>query len=67
MSHLTVNLLGPPEITFAEEPLKFRSRKIVALLVYLVVTGERQPREKLVDLLWPGRDMTRGWPPYATG
>ena len=60
MTHLRLKFLGSPEVTFAGDLLKFRSRKVLGLLIYLVVTGERQSREKLVDLLWPGSDYQRG-------
>ena len=60
MTQLILNFLGSPEVTFADKPLKFRSRKVLGLLIFLVVTGERQSREKLVDLLWPQSDYKKG-------
>jgi DNA-binding SARP family transcriptional activator len=35
------------------QPLSFRTRKALALLVYLVVEGGMQSREALINLLWP--------------
>ena len=59
MAQLTLNLLGPFTVTLDEQPLKrFRSRKIQALLAYLVTEeafqpGVTQSREGLMTLLWP--------------
>jgi DNA-binding SARP family transcriptional activator len=51
---LTIRLLGGPEITVGGQPLSFRTRKALAVLVYLVVEGGMQSRETLINLLWPG-------------
>ncbi len=56
---LQIRLLGVPTVTFQERPLKFRSRKVLALLVYLLVTGERHNRNSLMALLWPESDPKR--------
>ena len=53
MSRLNIRLLGSPEISYAEQPLSFRTRKVFALLVYLVVEKGMHSRELLMDLLWP--------------
>ena len=37
MASLTIRLLGVPEVYLGERPLSFRTRKVLALLVYLVV------------------------------
>jgi DNA-binding SARP family transcriptional activator/tetratricopeptide (TPR) repeat protein len=50
---LTIRLLGSPEITVGGQPLSFRTRKALALLVYLVVEEGMQSRETLINLLWP--------------
>jgi DNA-binding SARP family transcriptional activator/tetratricopeptide (TPR) repeat protein len=52
MAPLTIRLLGSPEITAAGQPLSFRTRKVLALLVYLVVEGGMHSREALMTLLW---------------
>ncbi|HEX6302796.1 MAG TPA: BTAD domain-containing putative transcriptional regulator, partial [Anaerolineales bacterium] len=53
MAPLNMRLLGPPEITIDQRPLSFRTRKVLALLVYLVVEGGMVSREALMALLWP--------------
>jgi DNA-binding SARP family transcriptional activator len=53
MSPLIIRLLGNPEITFGGKPLSFRTRKALALLVYLTVEGGMHSREALMTLLWP--------------
>jgi predicted ATPase/DNA-binding SARP family transcriptional activator len=53
MAGLSVRLLGSPEITAGQQPLSFRTRKVLALLVYLVVEGGMHRREGLMALLWP--------------
>jgi DNA-binding SARP family transcriptional activator len=53
MSRLTIWLLGPPQIEVDGAPLRVDTRKAVALLGYLAVTGRPARREVLADLLWP--------------
>jgi DNA-binding SARP family transcriptional activator/tetratricopeptide (TPR) repeat protein len=53
MAPLIIRLLGSPEVTFGGQPLSFRTRKALALLVYLIVEGGMQRREALMTLLWP--------------
>ena len=60
MSRLTLKLLGPPEVSRAGTPLHFRSRKELALLLYLVSEGGRHTREKLVELFWPRSGESKG-------
>jgi predicted ATPase/DNA-binding SARP family transcriptional activator len=48
-----MRLLGNPEITAGEQALSFRTRKVLALLIYLVVEGGMHSRESLMALLWP--------------
>jgi len=50
---LTILLLGSPEITAGQQSLYFRTRKVLALLIYLVVEGGMHSREALMALLWP--------------
>lgn len=60
MSRLKLSCLGPPEIYYDDQPLTFRTRKALALLIYLATEGGRQPREKLTALFWPESDTGRG-------
>jgi len=53
-------LLGAPRIEQDGEQLQVDTRKAVALLAYLAVTGECHRRATLVDLLWPEYDRQRG-------
>jgi DNA-binding SARP family transcriptional activator len=53
MAQLTIRLLGSPEITIEGQPVSFRTRKVLALLVYLAVEGGMHSREALMALLWP--------------
>ena len=57
---LEIRLLGPVEIRVDGAPLSVDTRKAVALLAYLAVSGRPQDREHLVDLLWPDYDEERG-------
>ena len=56
---LEVHLLGPPEILVDGHPMKVDTRKAVALLAYLAVTGTPHNRDVLATLLWPGDDPDR--------
>lgn len=58
MGLLRLALLGSPQLYYDEQPVVFPTRKALALLVYLVVEGGMQPRDKLLTLLWP--DSGRG-------
>lgn len=55
MALLTLNVLGAPQVTRADgTALTFRSRKALALLVYLAVEGRQEhSRGSLLGLLWP--------------
>src|SRR3712207_3264724 len=59
MSQLDFSLLGAPEIRHEGQPLRFRSRKVLALLVYLALTGGRHNRKQLALLFWPESDAER--------
>ncbi|HEX2369834.1 MAG TPA: BTAD domain-containing putative transcriptional regulator, partial [Acidimicrobiia bacterium] len=56
---LRVHLLGPPDILVDGHPMKVDTRKAVALLAYLAVTGTPHSRDVLATLLWPGDDPDR--------
>lgn len=60
--------LGSPELRApGGEPIRFRTKKHLALLVYLAVES-RQPqrRERLADLLWPEASPSEGRHSLAT-
>jgi len=61
MSSLKLYLLGPPRLERDGVSLQFDSRKIMALIAYLTVTGpaEGQSRETLITLLWPELEPSR--------
>jgi DNA-binding SARP family transcriptional activator len=49
-----------PKVQLARQVLTFRTRKALALLVYLVVEDGFQAREKLTEFMWPESDVQRG-------
>lgn len=55
-NQLNLQFLGAPQVSFQGKALKFRSRKVLALLIYLIVTREFHNRETLMVLLWPNSD-----------
>jgi DNA-binding SARP family transcriptional activator/tetratricopeptide (TPR) repeat protein len=56
---LSIRLLGPPEVSFKEQPLQFRIKKALALLCYLAAEGGRPSRRELAELLWPQSEERR--------
>jgi DNA-binding SARP family transcriptional activator len=60
MGRLIFRLLGTPEVSHAEQPLTFQTRKVLALLAYLVVEQGVHSRDKITALLWPESDEERG-------
>ena len=60
MSHLSLMLLGTPVITYADQIITFRTRKALALLVYLAVERGLHAREALATLLWPESEASQG-------
>jgi predicted ATPase/DNA-binding SARP family transcriptional activator len=53
MSHLKLLLLGPPHIELDDAEVVVDTRKAVALLAYLALTGQRERRDTIAALLWP--------------
>ncbi len=53
---LVVRLLGPVQISRDDQPIAMRGYKPVALLAYLLVTGQAHTRQHLLDLLFDGPD-----------
>jgi len=60
MSHLHLAFLGHPEVRHGGQSLAFRTRKTLALLIYLVVEGGMHSRERLTALFWPESDRSAG-------
>ncbi|MBT3189267.1 MAG: hypothetical protein HN335_09745, partial [Anaerolineae bacterium] len=59
-SNLTISLLGGLRITQNGVAVSgFASRKVEALLVYLVCNPRPHPRETLATLFWPEHNQTR--------
>ena len=60
MTELRLALLGPPLVLRDGLPVTFDTRKAIALLALLAVTGREHSREHLADLLWPEADSAKG-------
>src|SRR5256885_1222747 len=58
--HLHLRLLGAPEVRRDDQVVHFRSRKVLALLIYLAVSGGEHSRRRLAQLFWPESDAQRG-------
>jgi DNA-binding SARP family transcriptional activator len=56
---LRISLLGTPVIEVGGGPLQVDTRKAVALLAFLAVTGHAHSRAVVADLLWPELDGER--------
>ena len=56
---LTIALLGAPRIEVDGRPLRVDTRKAIALLAYLAVTGHAHGRDHLTALLWSDSDDER--------
>ena len=56
---LSLRLLGPPQIELDGAPVEVDTRKAIALLAYLAVTGQAHSREALAALLWPEYEAER--------
>ena len=59
---VAIRLLGPVQVEVDRAPLTVDTRKAIALLAYLAVTGRPASRETLAALLWPesGDEEARG-------
>src|SRR5688500_8826734 len=56
---LVISVLGAPRVARGDEVVTFDTRKAIALVAYLAVTGRPQRRETLAALLWPEADDSR--------
>ncbi|MEO8328584.1 MAG: AAA family ATPase, partial [Candidatus Nanopelagicales bacterium] len=54
-----ITLFGSPRIERDGQPLRFDTRKALALLAYLAVTDRPQRRNILASMLWPGSDQVK--------
>jgi DNA-binding SARP family transcriptional activator len=58
-NELSLALLGPPVVKRDGAPVTFDTRKAVALLALLAVTGREHTREQVAGLLWPDADEAK--------
>jgi len=59
--------MGQPSLFAASgEPIRFRTKKHLALLIYLAVEAKTHRRERLAELLWPKVSPTEGRHSLAT-
>lgn len=59
MSQLKLFFLGPPRLERDGRPVEVDTRKAIALMAYLTVTGESHSRDALATLFWPDYDQSR--------
>ncbi|MCB0158032.1 MAG: hypothetical protein KDD83_07860, partial [Caldilineaceae bacterium] len=52
-------LFGAPKLEWDSQPVRLPTRKSMALLIFLAMTGEEQSRERLSTLFWPDQDERR--------
>ncbi|MDL9980865.1 AfsR/SARP family transcriptional regulator [Microbacterium sp. ASV49] len=53
MAEAQILLFGPPRVRRGDAEVRFDTRKAVALLAVLAVTGQPHGRDALTELLWP--------------
>lgn len=58
MAGLRIMLFGYPRVELDGQEVNVDTRKAVALLAYLAVTGESPSRDTIAALLWPDYDQT---------
>ena len=59
MARTTITLLGAPRVEHDGVPVEVDTRKAIALVAYLAVTGRRHTRDALAGLLWPEYNQAR--------
>jgi DNA-binding SARP family transcriptional activator len=52
-------LLGPPSIERGGKTIELDTRKAIALLAYLALSGQPQGRDRIAAMLWPDADTER--------
>ena len=57
MPDLKLFLLGSPRVEHAGVQINMDTRKAIALLAYLAITGQHHSRDALAVLLWPEYDQ----------
>jgi len=60
MAQLDIQLFGFPTLLLAGEAAVVDTRKALALVAYLAMTGQPQSRDTLAAFLWPDYDEDRG-------
>ncbi len=60
IDYLSLALLGVPIVQHAGREVTFRTRKALALLIYLAVEGGIHSRDELAALFWPESDQSKG-------
>ncbi|HEU4673788.1 MAG TPA: BTAD domain-containing putative transcriptional regulator [Candidatus Limnocylindrales bacterium] len=56
LARRAIHLLGPVQVVVGGRPIAVDTRKAIALVAYLAVTGRPASREGLAALLWPESD-----------
>jgi len=59
MGDLDIRLFGPPRVRLGGADVRFDTRKAVAMLAVLAVTGREHGRDALAAMLWPELDRVR--------
>jgi predicted ATPase len=59
MSGLKLFLFGPPRVELNSSAVDIKRRKVMALLIYLVVTGQPHSRDALATLFYPDYSQSR--------
>ncbi len=59
MSQIRIELLGAPRLLRDGRPVEVDTRKAIALLAYLVITGVPHTRDSLAALFYPDSDQER--------
>lgn len=57
---LRLDLLGSPQVCLGDQPIVLRTRKTLALLVYLAIEHGPHQREQMADLFWPEAEAEDG-------
>jgi len=61
MERLWINTLGGIQIKLGGDTIALSRNKASALLVFLAVTNESQPREKLATMFWPENTQAKAY------